>query len=1100
LHCSPLWGGVLRAYDFSYTYQENTLYYSITSLSTVEVTSGHYVSGNVIIPSQVTYNGTNYSVTSIGNEAFSWCSSLTNITIPNSVTSIDVDAFRKCSSLTSITIPNSVTSIGCGAFSDCSSLTSITIPDSITSINDTTFWNCSSLTSITIPNSVTSIEDQAFIGCSSLTSIEIPNSVTSIGCGAFFGCSSLTSIEIPNSVTKLGGNNYGYFSTGGVFYNCYSLTSVTLSNSIDFIYNYTFYGCSSLTSIIIPNSVTSIGDYAFRGCSSLTSIEIPNSVTSIGYNAFYGCSSLDTIIINSNSTCSSFWSSYLTRPRVLIIGEPITFIEEEAFYYDNSIDTMIFRSEIPPTINGNNALTGNVLLVPCSAIDTYKNSTYYHNHFGNNVYSYDTLWHKINTAIYKNGSYDFNGTILTNAGTYFYTLRNAKGCDSTVVLTLNTIATINSDASQTYATLTAIFATDSEVNTRGLIFNDSIIATGNSDTLITIIDNLTPNTTYTCRPFVITTNNDTLFGNDQTFTTLDVIPNATDATETNKTFATLNGNINFDSIELSKVNKMGFIFNRNTSKDTLLISPISNSFSYIVNNLDSNTTYSYQTFVTAYDTIYLSETSTFKTLAFEKDNEVFEIYTKEDLDLVAYFVNEVENSNEYTMYAKGKYRLMNDIVLDTNQTNNITAIGSLTRPFSGYFDGNDHIIYNVNIEKLNDTCQGLFGYTKDAGIYNLGIANINVVSKRYTGGMVGFAENTYIKNCYVQGGKLYATSYSGGLIGYQSAGDSSVISSCYNTCTVEGNNYLGGLLGYSNNGVVRNSYVAAPIIAHGDLGIGAIIGGAIDVLTYNFYFSTAITGQTKAVGTFDGLKSVNGKAGEGLDDEMMQSDEFVDLLNANIPIATWKHDYDVEINGGFPILVWQDGIEVTLTTEEAEQVTENSAILKATLTADTETLSQVTKRGFVYRENTANSAETWQKVIVDSDEFEYSLTDLNDNTPYIYQAFVVIQEDTAWGGEKIFTTLKDVSIKDVISTEEDNLIVNIYPNPADKEVYLTLNNTDLGNAKAVIYDLQGKVVKVFEIKENENNVKLDVSALQKGTYTIMISNEKTRVTKKLIKR
>ena len=1028
-------GGVLRAYDFSYTYQEKTLYYSITSLSTVEVTSGHYVSDSIIIPSQVTYNGTNYSVTSIGNEAFSWCSSLTNITIPNSVTSIDVDAFRKCSSLTSITIPNSVTSIGCGAFSGCSSLTSITIPDSITSINDTTFCNCSSLTSITIPNSVTSIGYDAFFGCSSLTSIEIPNSVTSIGCGAFSGCSSLTSIEIPNSVTSIVlGDDYWY-EDYNIFANCPNLASIivqpgnirydsrdncnaiietstntliagckntTITNSVTEIGDYAFKQCSSLISIEIPNSVTSIGSFAFSSCSSLTSIEIPNSVTSIGYNAFSGCSSLDTIIINSNSTCSSFWSSYLTRPRVLIIGEPITFIEEDAFCYANSIDTMIFRSEIPPTINGNNALTGNVLLVPCSAIDTYKNSTYYHNHFGNNVYSYDTLWHKINTAIYKNGSYDFNGTILTNAGTYFYTLRNAKGCDSTVVLTLNTIATINSDASQTHATLTTIFATDSEVNTRGLIFNDSIIATGNSDTLITIIDNLTPNTTYTCRPFVITTNNDTLFGNDQTFTTLDVIPNATDATETNKTFATLNGNINFDSIELSKVNKMGFIFNRNTSKDTLLVSPISNNFSYIVNDLDSNTTYSYQTFVTAYDTIYLSETSTFKTLAFEKDNEVFEIYTKEDLDLVAYFVNEVENSAEYTMYAKGKYRLMNDIVLEENVTNNITAIGSLVRPFSGYFDGNDHIIYNVNIEKLNDTCQGLFGYTKDAGIYNLGIANINVVSKRYTGGMVGFAENTYIKNCYVQGGKLYATSYSGGLIGYQSAGDSSVISSCYNTCTVEGNNYLGGLLGYSNNGVVRNSYVAAPIIAHGDIGIGAIIGGAIDVLTYNFYFSTEITGQTKAVGTFDGMKVANSKSGEGLDDATMQSDAFVDLLNTNIPIATWKHDYEVEINNGFPILVWQKGTEVSIT--------------------------------------------------------------------------------------------------DVTNNNSDVSKIDIYPNPADKEVYLTLDNTDLGNAHAVIYDIQGKVVKTFEIKESEKSIKLDISSLQKGTYTIMISNDKTKVTKKLIKR
>lgn len=196
--------------------------------------------------------------------AFSGCSGLTSITIPDSVTNIGSDAFSSCSGLTSITIGNGVTSIGKSTFYNCNGLTSVTMRNGVASIGDRAFYNCSKLTSITIPDSVTSIGSEAFSYCSGLTSITIGNSVTSIGDQAFYNCSGLTSVTIPDGVTNVG---------SCAFLGCAGLTSVTIGKGVTSIGTSAFYNCTGLTSIIIPDGVTSIGSYAFQGCSGLTRID-----------------------------------------------------------------------------------------------------------------------------------------------------------------------------------------------------------------------------------------------------------------------------------------------------------------------------------------------------------------------------------------------------------------------------------------------------------------------------------------------------------------------------------------------------------------------------------------------------------------------------------------------------------------------------------------------------------------------------------------------------------------------------------------------------------------------------------------------------------
>ena len=191
-------------------------------------------SGDVVIPENIAYDGTTYSVTSIGYYAFSDCSRLTSVTIPNSVTSIGESAFSGCSGLTSVTIPNSVTFIGGYAFR-----------------------GCSGLTSVTIPNSVTSIGSSAFRGCSGLTSVTIPNSVTSIGESAFSGCTGLTSVTFnAEKCTYMGSDSYP------VFNNCINLTTLNIGNKVTTIPNYAFYDCTGLHSLTIGTGVLSIGRYA----------------------------------------------------------------------------------------------------------------------------------------------------------------------------------------------------------------------------------------------------------------------------------------------------------------------------------------------------------------------------------------------------------------------------------------------------------------------------------------------------------------------------------------------------------------------------------------------------------------------------------------------------------------------------------------------------------------------------------------------------------------------------------------------------------------------------------------------------------------------
>ena len=207
-------------------------------------------------------------VTSIEENAFYGCNSLKSVTIPESVTDIGDSAFAECNAVETATVhataisfipkPNlktvvitGGTSIGYSAFSNCTSLTSITIPDSVTSIGNHAFEKCpltyneydnayylgnesnpylalvkvktKFITSCSINKNTKIIGMYVFSTCS-LTSVAIPTGVSSIGESTFSNCSSLASVTIPESVTSIGENAFLY---------CISLTSITYNGTME---------------------------------------------------------------------------------------------------------------------------------------------------------------------------------------------------------------------------------------------------------------------------------------------------------------------------------------------------------------------------------------------------------------------------------------------------------------------------------------------------------------------------------------------------------------------------------------------------------------------------------------------------------------------------------------------------------------------------------------------------------------------------------------------------------------------------------------------------------------------------------------------------
>lgn len=343
-----------------------------TKLTVTYKTTGYNsYSGNVSIPSTLTYNGTTYSVIAIGANAFYGCTGLKEVVIPNTVTTIGDRAFCNCVTLTTMTMSNTVVTIGTEAFCNCEVLPSVTIPKSVTKLGTRAFKGCTSLktlnfnaescadfsssngyrpfddlniSTINIGNSVKRIPAYFVNGLSGFQSLKIPESVSEIGVFAFYKCTGLMSIKVESSNssydTRNNCNAIISTSTNTLIVGC---KKTVIPNSVTSIGEYALFGCIGLKTVNIPNSVTEIGKQAFSGCIDLTSLTVGNSVMTIGTDAFKECIALSSIKValdnqkydsrdNCNAIIETETNSLIIGCQNTVIPNTVTKIYKNAFY------------------------------------------------------------------------------------------------------------------------------------------------------------------------------------------------------------------------------------------------------------------------------------------------------------------------------------------------------------------------------------------------------------------------------------------------------------------------------------------------------------------------------------------------------------------------------------------------------------------------------------------------------------------------------------------------------------------------------------------------------------------------------------------------
>ena len=310
--------------------------------------------GDVVIPEMLG----GHPVAAIGEKAFSMCSEVSSMTIPDSVENIGALAFFGCDGLEKFSVgennqafavaegvlfskdmktllcfpggkgrtwavPEGTAEIGSYAFVHCELLESLELPQSLEKLGDCAFYMDFKLTMLDLPDNVSSLGERAFYGCTNLVEVGIGAGATNVTGGLFEGCTGIQRFRVAEDNPVVSAQDGVLFSKDGktlvcfpagrsgvavvpdgverignsAFFLCLNLQSVTLPDGLKELGDHAFSDCEALKTVVLPDGVERIGSWAFYYCRKLESVEIPGTVTEIGDHAFAACYALTSVSI-----------------------------------------------------------------------------------------------------------------------------------------------------------------------------------------------------------------------------------------------------------------------------------------------------------------------------------------------------------------------------------------------------------------------------------------------------------------------------------------------------------------------------------------------------------------------------------------------------------------------------------------------------------------------------------------------------------------------------------------------------------------------------------------------------------------------------------